>query len=434
MTNLEDMMGEEVLNEEKYFMKSYDRYMYLFGNNNADKDPKMTMVDKEHAVIRLTSNKGIFYHKLYQSPIILIDVTEATHYVVVYHHNDMDGYVSAATTAYSLYNPPQKFIEYNFGDIKPIIDTTENALVNKTKEQKTLAIIVDLSLPWDADKPGLLSFICQRFDQVIWIDHHGTSLEVADKLIEYNGYPHLSMFIDVRMSSAMQCKCLFRPISNSMINQIVSYYDRKDDKRHPNVYQLGVYLNQYIHDFNIYDPSNPFYTYIALNVSLSKVLAIGETLCSIKNIKDKIMYDADIKYSCNMFGLYIIGLNRSGNSMIFTDPIPTDSIKVIFRKLPDGKLLFSVYSDSPKVKKMNLGVVMREEFGGGGHPGAAGATIEFKELEARADEYGYNIDEVSNYTDMIGPELRYNGELKTSFINFCSVLMERWKKFTDSEE
>ena len=242
---------------------------------------------------------------------------------------------------------------------------------------------------------------------------------------------NLSMFIDTRMSAAMQCRCIFKIIADTMVHQIVSYYDRKDDRRNPGLYQLGVYLNQYIYDFNANTPGSAFYQRLIVSEKmLSQVLATGESLCAIKSLKDSIMYHADTRYQCTRHGLTIIGLNGSGNSMRFTDPAPLHTIKVLFRKLPDGNWLFSAYTDSPRIKKMNLGAVLREEFGGGGHPGAAGCNFPYQTL---VDQSFGKCADLENYVHMEGSEPRASKKLKELFTMFCKVLMYHWDQMPSEE-
>ena len=151
MNSLEYIISNDIVTEDANFLKSYNTAMHLFNkfDPKTNKNPHMELVGEDHAVTRLSS-KGtptcVFYHKIHQPEYIVQGVNNDSHYVMVYHHNDMDGYVSAASVAHVIPLPDDRFMEYNFGDPNPIMDATIEALSKKGPNQKTMAIIVDLSL------------------------------------------------------------------------------------------------------------------------------------------------------------------------------------------------------------------------------------------------------------------------------------------------
>ena len=53
----------------------------------------------------------------------------------------------------------------------------------------------------------------------------------------------------------------------------------------------------------------------------------------------------------------------------------------------ENKYVLSLYSEDDKIKEFNLGRFLSEYFGGGGHPGAAGATISKNDIVVKFIKY-----------------------------------------------
>lgn len=449
MNNLESYVNKDIKTEIAQFVRSYHTALHVFDtfDEKDNKNPYSALLDKCHLRTILNSRgemSCVFVNKINQGNYLFDfgpDTENAC--MTIFHHNDMDGYMSASIVYNANVSQNNEggsgfeFIEYNYGDIKAPTEKIERFVKDHQGRYK-IAVIVDLSLPLGQE--SLLENIIYNYDKIIWIDHHATSLNVALELAKKpDCYRRMSIFIDTRMSSAMQAYCLTNKYDPnytykdlSIAPQIVSYYDRKDDRRFPLFYTLGLWMNQYIFDFNMNDPTHPFWNEILFDEKLIDVLKTGESLTAIRMLRDKVLYEADSKYVFTGFGLTIIGINGNGNSNRFTDPLVNpDTIKVLFRRVDNHKFTFSAYSDSIDVKRMNIGAVLRDKLGGGGHPGAAGATVDMATLlkeHRRANLTGFQR------TILNQESARYSNAMSNAFSLFSEVLLEAWIQYIDSRK
>lgn len=131
--------------------------------------------------------------------------------VTIYHHDDMDGYASAAIIAsIHQYNHDVRLIEVSHGS-KPL------DLSNIDVKKKNIIYILDYSLSSDEEIINLNNFMSQNQNQlVIFIDHHETSYALIDgnscmenKFISDAIYDH--GIISTRVSAAVLCY-LFKKI------------------------------------------------------------------------------------------------------------------------------------------------------------------------------------------------------------------------------
>ena len=96
--------------------------------------------------------------------------------VIIFHHNDMDGKVSAALIyAYEYYYKMTKSINITCKEIGYTV------LLNDDIKEGTTVYFVDYSFSKNENVDYLKSLINKGY-KVIWIDHHKTSLEILYQL------------------------------------------------------------------------------------------------------------------------------------------------------------------------------------------------------------------------------------------------------------
>lgn len=304
--------------------------------------------------------------------------------VYVLHHIDMDGIVSASIV-YNAINPvASKCYSYNYN----MSDEYRMEFSKRFDGYKKLMIVTDLSL-----NTNDIDFILSHFDKVVWLDHHGTSINTIESILRLRPQYENKLFyaIDTRFSASYLNYTIFKDLIvgnlNAVFPALVSVYDTKQNKVYPHAYRDGLKLNQYFNDIEVLRPQSSLWTKLLYSNDglkseyslLDKVLEVGEQLLSIYETRNTILYKNEYKYIFKYRNYTIKCINGVGNSLRFCNDAELD-IAMIARMKDDYNFTLSAYSDSDKVKSMDIGRVFKKYFTGGGHPGAAGYTSSMNDI------------------------------------------------------
>lgn len=290
--------------------------------------------------------------------------------IICYHHNDLDGRSSAALVRYfnwenGKYNmTPADFIECDHAS--PI-----NTEIAKDK----IVYIVDYS--FGESELHYLEEIHKNADKVIWIDHHKTAIEMSEK------YPWMKELRGIRDTSMSACPLVYRYFTNKKELadmpywiRLVSDYDTwTKSLPETDAFKLGMDLIDQSPCSDRWD--------LLLDDEFDSLERMCD-ICEAGNIVKKYnsnrydhmvssMYEKDVYFDNGNIKYHAIILNSMDHtSEVFKDKVNDFDICVVWHKKVSN-YLFSIYSVKENVDCAKL----CQEFGGGGHKGAAGFSCKF---------------------------------------------------------
>ena len=329
---------------------------------------------------------------------------------------------------------------YNYGGekvIKQICYSTTNSSIYKYHNK--IAIIVDLNLNRDE-----LSPILDYYDHILLIDHHLQSIKTI-KNIQVERSKMFNYLVDVRYSAVYLCYLLFKDVVkkihgytiNDIVPSIISMIDTRtmnggDDiwsplitvnkkiipaligrqfktktdyhvktytgkeeilgrqiyvrlKSEPvecNAYKYGMCLNQYFLDMGGIEAYSIFWKKLFKDADVLKsVLDIGSKLSELNKARNSIIYESEVKYNAEYKNNTTKGILADTPSKLVIRG--TFTTRIIFRLKKNPEILaFSIYTDDPVLKKINLGELVESitDGVGGGHSGAAGGIIRIQTI------------------------------------------------------
>ena len=332
-----------------------------------------------------------YYHFDYS---YFMDNFEYYEQIVLIHHIDMDGELSADNMLelQSALEYDQKIvtIPYNYKADDNILTKKE---INYTLN--TLIVIVDLSIP-----TVLLQSLSSLGDILI-IDHHATSIDFVSNIKYDNIENSIQWIIDTRVSAAYLTEAFSLCVRDKLgivletddtngllLSIIVSSYDTFNKNQYALVYYtFGVYLNQYFNDMNMMNTYTDYWHNMKRldEQSFMVIINNGKKLYDIQKEKNRLLYTSDYVYRYNYKDMTLSFLVGYGNSMRFCDY--NTSVMGLLKIDDENKYVLSLYSEDDKIKEFNLGRFLSEYFGGGGHPGAAGATISKNDIVVKFIKY-----------------------------------------------
>ena len=200
-----------------------------------------------------------------------------------------------------------------------------------------------------------------------------------------------------------------------MVPLLVSAYDTWN-KTDMDLYEAGVNLNHYYWNFSM-DPTREIWSAL-LNKEVStsdpymilkRILKTGQSFRTLSETKNLLLFNNSIKYSMrtkllktekagvqfiqdeDILPISVIGLTGPGNSFRF-EPAPNfhESICLLINFRTQSMFSLSAYLESSsqvyQITQLDLGKIMQEYFGGGGHPGAAGFSSDYNEFIERTEK------------------------------------------------
>lgn len=318
-----------------------------------------------------------------------------TNNILILHHNDRDGYISAACIA-SAYN----FNKYNI----KYIDIDYSFKLKDLKinfNQYKYIYLLDYNIENDENAKFMIELSENNNLNLVWIDHHNGSIEYSKKYKKLNkisGYRIIGL-----SGAALSWIYLKNHLSDSDkksgLNNILLYKDKFTDKFFARKYlilnkcpEIILYTHRYdIWDLDIEDDKRPLYfnygypcpkspddaiDYIKMPIAfkLDHILIRGEKLYDKiidENLEllSKLGFEFILNYNNHEYKC--ISINRPfGNSLMFGDLIKNENYDigcVWYYNGKTGKYIYSLYSkDEIDVSKIC------KSFGGGGHYHAAG--------------------------------------------------------------
>lgn len=283
--------------------------------------------------------------------------------MIIYHKADLDGYFSGALVK-SIYKDETLYgIDYN----ETIDDTVLDA--------EGIIYLVDFSLP--------VHQMQKYAGKMVWIDHHRTAIEDSKKY----GYDDI---LGVRDENYAACELVYAylykqssvfPLEEPAIIKYVGNWDihRKvgyDEWYDTQVVQLGLkykYLNCGID--KLVDEIDWLLNMSSTDVKNSLIYSEGNLLWYHQQLENK-------KLVKSAFEVQVDGKPASAivgpiGSAVFDSVKNREQLWVVFNGIsPDG-VKMSVYKDPDVFVDFNCGDYLKEHYGGGGHPSAAGAFIDF---------------------------------------------------------
>lgn len=271
------------------------------------------------------------------------------------YHNDMDGRCSGSIVAYFAndYNP-DNFIEADYSAF-PIDKISPNDIV----------YIVDYSFTADTVH-NLHKLINELHCDVIWIDHHTSSIELSNKS-EYAWLNDIPGIRSEKLSGAGLTYCYF--MHTALVPELLPRYIAYVDDYDRWVYRLGDATTAFKLGIETvpYDALDSIWKSLwRLDDKCDELLAVGEI---IKNYIDKTnaIYLKNYGFQSTIAGISCFVVNKRSNSWIFGDKI--HEYPLVATVVFDGEwFLYSLYSESEDIDCSKIA----ESYGGGGHKGAAG--------------------------------------------------------------
>ncbi len=283
----------------------------------------------------------------------------------IYHGEDFDGMVSAAifNEAFNRFGSEDQklyFIPFNYGD-KLDFDNLKGS---------DFIIMCDISLSTRDDMLRLKHCAIDP-ENFIWIDHHETAIKIIGS--DFNGIR------DTKRSGCYLTWEYFFP--NTKMPTVVEYaarYDIWDHNYTVLAFQYG--LRYYINVLK--DPESELW--YKLGIGNSNKNEIESLLIDFINI-GKIAYEFDKTETINSIkknsfkilfaGYTALVVNSSEKPFsIGSEALedPDIDIYISFHMIPSGEWVYGIRTNR---KDINCGQIAKE-FGGGGHPGAAGFKTE----------------------------------------------------------
>lgn len=311
--------------------------------------------------------------------------------ILIIHHNDRDGYASAAIVYNAIANDHAN-IELSEQNYTKSCNDILNVSDAYTYEK---IYIVDYSISTDEDATWLINI--NKNTNVCWIDHHESSIDMEKK------YPEILNISGIRLNGlSAAALCWYWSHVDHDLTKLLSLKRRNDSIIDPDSARSFLVKNHcpniilYTHRYDIFDHSNddmyPIYFNYGDRHNLKWWIEIINHSASYTDIivdkeieAGKIEYDKSIQYNlkyCDTYGFEtslsaagktysVFAINKAtGNSLLFGDIIDKYDIVSVFQYIgPDKCFRYSIYSS--KNSDINVSKIAKE-FGGGGHPHAAG--------------------------------------------------------------
>ena len=289
----------------------------------------------------------------------------------VIHHNDNDGLLSAHLLyKYSNAKDLSKYYKCNYADAPVTLDMVEPG---------DIVIAVDYRI-----SPAMLrEMIDKGVKHIILIEHHKTTAEDfmsnLDTFKSMIDVEHkLCVYFDMnacatKLVNSLVCDNLYSiEKQNELDNRnilvaLVDIYDRNADPS----FKEAWYFNNYTFKCGRTEVGSKLWNkFIEEDGFLEKSLSIGKKLYELNAQINEVAYEAFSKEV--MFnGLRCRVLYGFGNGYAFNGHAIEYDATIVYHKIKDGRYKYSIFSDTgsdiEKIAKM---------YGGGGHAGAAGFTIE----------------------------------------------------------
>lgn len=277
-----------------------------------------------------------------------------------FYHNDMDGKCAGAIVARATGNYNENdYIMYDYS--KPI--PTEAIGDGET------VYFVDLSFSVNSvDK--LREIIETKKCDLIWCDHHASSMEILKKYPEFNNIKGIRQ---EGVSGAALTWMYFNKCEFSATPQFIQYVSDFDCWKFE--FEDSLFF-KYAVEAEDYDALDILWNKLVRDSNDSKHPLLNKMVESGKQISEYVKkeykaYRKAYAYESRIDGIKCLVVNRSCNSLVFGDKIEDYPIVAIWAF--NGEIYkYSLYTDKPDIDVSKIA----ERYGGGGHKKAAGFVSE----------------------------------------------------------
>lgn len=275
-----------------------------------------------------------------------------------FYHNDLDGRCAGAIVAQFTQN-------YNREDYFEV-DYVRPLPLNKIQNGETV-YFVDYSFKkdsvWQLDK--VIANECN----VIWIDHHTSSINLQQEIGYLNTIEGIRQ--DKISGAALTYmyfnKCEFKEVPYYI--QLVSDYDCWIYNFDPDTTYFKIGMETFEYDAldiiwkALYEG---FYDNTSLSVSVKSIIETGKIIKGYID-RDNEQYRNQYAYESAIGGYKALVVNRKTNSWIFGDKYNEYPLVCVWA-FNGEKYSYSIFSSNSEVDCSKIA----ESYGGGGHKGAAG--------------------------------------------------------------
>ena len=327
---------------------------------NRDVYDDISIMEKISSYIKTNTYNGIFK----QGGII-------PKRLIIFHHNDLDGKGSAAAI---LFCAPT-ILEVETICISIDYDKKLDYVINEDDE----VWFVDYSFTDQFNRDYMKSLKCLN---LVWIDHHKSSVDIDDEVLKSKD----GIVVDKKISGALLTYLFIMYISGikgdklyvPKVFKYVSDYDTFTKALNETdlfYYGMGSVDQNPILNNKI---SNVWYNIITNKNILNDIFEKGKVILSYEKQNNKEIHMNEYSFEAELEGYKIIVLNRKGPSMMFGDQYNEYDIVCPFYF--NGKnYRYSLYSGN---KDIDVSVIAKK-FGGGGHPGASGFSLDYNLFEKK---------------------------------------------------
>lgn len=283
----------------------------------------------------------------------------------IFYHNDLDGRC-AGNIVIQFYQHlhPNIYTDYFEKDVNVFeVDYVMDLPLDKVNDEE-LVFFVDYS--FKENTLHVLTELMAKDCQIIWIDHHTSSLNLCEK------YPQLKDIEGIRQDGISGAALTYMFIHDVAFDDVPLYirlvsdydcwkYKYGDTTTH---FKLGVETHPYdaldkIWD-KLYDDTSEH------REETQNLINVGKTIKQYID-NDNNYYRDHFAYESEIDGHKVLVVNKKSNSWVFGDRY--NDYPLVMTYVFDGtNYTYSIFSSNPDVDCSEIA----KKFGGGGHKGAAG--------------------------------------------------------------
>lgn len=294
---------------------------------------------------------------------------------IVYHHNDLDGFMSAACI-YKHFLDTDNYWAFENYFISISFPTTletfkyDQFFNNEESKSNVVDEIYILDYSFTKDTKDILFKLAEHTVDLFYVDHHKTTLDIVEEIEKYKNITYL---VNNDRSGAYLTYQLFN--FNKTIPLCILLTDDYDRyiKEIPGSQDFN--NGMYAYEDAMTNIHNPVWRYLFEDKSfklIENIIGKGEVVYEY----NKNRYAKQLKefgYEHVFEGLDCVVVNTGGNSLAFGKKLSKYKMGIIYQY--DGQLFkYSLYSTHSDV---DCAAIARK-YGGGGHKGAAGFSSRIK--------------------------------------------------------
>ena len=307
-------------------------------------------------------------------------------HLIIYHKEDNDGVFSAAIAAeYIRKENKDDVIDTKGMDYVMMANITKDDLYI-WQEVYDNVIMVDISF----SNPKTMKMMWEMFgSKFIWIDHHAPAIKSSFA----NGYDNVPGERGTDRSALMLTyKFFFDPLDEQWMKNEVPYilkvlsvwdsFTFSDEIHKDFAYDVNVGVTDY---FRLSLTSiRAFVRNIIENGEnggdVAYFMEIGHTINKHNAwvAEQRLMNDGDFTWKVGNRQAVALFLQGATNSLMFESAKDRAKNGIVFKRKPDGNWVISLYNTNDG-DEFHCGEFLKNNYGGGGHGGAAGATITQKQ-------------------------------------------------------